>query len=77
MAEISVFAVPVISVRVQSRRRGATLGGVMRRVGATWGTPAAYGLATAVLVPLALLAWATLALTPAEALQAPGAGAAR
>lgn len=73
MVEFVLFCVPVlVCVLVWSRGKERTLGSALKHVGATWGTPSAYGWALLLLPPLLLLSWLSTTLLPAEALEAPG-----
>ncbi len=72
MLEFVLLCVPsVIYVLVQSRRRGRTFQSSLQRVGASWGTAAAYGWAGLCLLPLLLASWLLLGLVPDEVLNAP------
>ncbi|MBB1031172.1 CPBP family intramembrane metalloprotease [Dietzia sp. SLG310A2-38A2] len=73
MTEFLLFCVPtLIYVVVQSRRRDRSVGTAMRLAGVSRGTPAAYGRAVLLLVPLLAAGWLSLALVPAEVLERPG-----
>ena len=69
MIEFILFCIPsLIYVAVQSRRTDQPLQSALRRVGASWGSPAAYGWAGICLVPLLLSSWLLLGLIPEEIL---------
>ncbi|MDN5726951.1 MAG: CPBP family intramembrane metalloprotease [Propionibacteriales bacterium] len=73
MAEFILFCVPtIIYVVVQSRGKDRTTSASMKRAGATWGTPSAYGWALLLLLPLVLTGWLAIVLVPTEVLQMPG-----
>lgn len=74
MAEFGLFCLPVVVyLIVQSRRSGRTVRGALAQVGATWGSPAGYGWAALLLLPLLLAAWLAVVLVPPEVLTMPGA----
>src|SRR5690625_3121738 len=63
---------PVVNyVAVQSRRTDQSLQSALRRVGASWGTAAAYGWACLCLVPLLASSWLLLGLIPEGVLSGP------
>ncbi|MEH6821267.1 CPBP family glutamic-type intramembrane protease [Dietzia psychralcaliphila] len=73
MTEFLVFCVPtLIYVVVQSRREDRSVGSALRLAGVSRGTPAAYGWALMLLVPLLAAGWLSLALVPVEVLERPG-----
>lgn len=72
MLEFILFCIPsLIYVAVQSRRKDQSRRSALRRVGASWGSPAAYGWAGVCLVPLLLSSWLLLGLIPEEILSGP------
>lgn len=78
MAEFVLLIVPVlVYVIVQSRGTHRTWGSAWARVGATWGTVAAYLWALVLALPLLLAAWLAIVVVPAEVLAAPGVSIAR
>lgn len=73
MTEFVLFCAPtLIYVVVQSRRGDRSAGAAMRLAGVSRGTPAAYGWALVLFVPLLAAGWLSLALVPAEVLEQPG-----
>ena len=72
MVEFILLCIPsLIYVAVQSRRKDQTLQFALRRVGASWGSAAAYGRAGLCLVPWLLSGWLLLGLIPEEVLSGP------
>lgn len=72
MVEFILFCIPsLIYVVVQPRRKGQTLQLALRRIGASWGSAAAYGWAGLCLVPLLLSSWLLFGLVPDEVLRGP------
>src|SRR5690625_714261 len=72
MVEFILFCIPsLIYVAVQSRRKDQSLQSALRRVGASWGTAAAYGWACLCLVPLLVSSWLLLGLIPEGVLSGP------
>lgn len=72
MLEFVLFCGPaIVYLVVQSRRRDVTVALARRRLGVTWGSPAAYGWAALSLMPLLLLGWAAIATIPDDVFAAP------
>lgn len=77
MIEFIVYLIPaVVYLIVQARRPGGSLA-ARRRLGATWGTPSAYGWAAGLLIPLVLAGWLAIVLIPTDVLADPGVSIAR
>lgn len=73
MIEFVLFCVPtVIYLAVQSRGKDRAFSDARQRAGVAWGTPAAYGWALLLLLPLILTGWLAVIAVPAEVLEMPG-----
>lgn len=78
MAEFLLVCVPTfLYLVVQSRGEKRSLRSARQRAGVTWGSPAAYGWAALLLLPLVLTGWLAIILVPAVVLDAPGVSIAR
>lgn len=78
MVEFVLFCLPtVVYLIVQSRGPDRTLRTALERAGASWGRPADYGWALALLLPLLLTGWLAIVLVPPEVLATPGVAIAR
>lgn len=78
MTEFVLFCLPtIVYLVVQSRGQDRTLRAAMTRAGATWGSPAGYGWALLLLLPLVLTGWLAIVLVPADVLETPGVSIAR
>lgn len=78
MLEFVLYCVPaIVYLVVQSRRADVTFALARQRLGATWGSPSAYGWAALLLVPLLLAGWLAIVAIPVDVLEAPGVSIAR
>ena len=78
MAEFLLLCVPAIGyLAMQARGRNRSLRTALNRIGASWGSPSAYGRALLLLLPLVLTGWLAIVLVPAEVLALPGVSIAR